>query len=932
MLKTINANIKGDIFMKRWQSRREEEFSSRTRELISKLTLDEKLKLLTTHHFPVKRLGMNEFYIGTEVARGYVGRSADKPSTVFPQPVGLASSFDRELMKKLGEIAADEARAYYNKDKKGGLALWGPTVDMERDPRWGRTEEAYGEDVCLAGELTAAYTAGMAGDDEDFIKTIPTLKHFCANNNEKDRGTSDSNMPLRLKHEYYYAAFKNAVKYGGARSLMAAYNDINGMPAICNPELKTVVKDDWGLWFAVSDGGDFSQNVTAHKYCSSHAESLAVTLRAGCDTMTDDDDLTEAAARKALSEGILTEQDIDRSLYNTIFARHCLGQFDDCPFDSIDESVIGCDKHKQINLRAALEQVVLLKNNGILPLKKAPESIAVVGALADECLMDWYTGYSTENISVKQGIESEFPESRIIHDSLWDIVSVKASNGKYLSAKENGDIIADADTVTDSELFELQDWGEGWKNLFSVKYKKYVRFCDNCLKLHNRTVYDWFTRETFFIKEYLGKSLIEEYLFGQRIVCDDNGILSKLKRSAVSENMLYEINVESSGAARAAEIAAECSFVLFCTGNHPVQSAKECFDRTTLELNVQKGMAEQLYNSNPNTVLAVISSYPYAVCRENELLPALIYTTHAGAYLGTAVAETLSGKNNPSARLPLTWYRSEKDLPDILSYDIETAGTTYMYFKGTPLYPFGHGLSYSEFKYSDLELRRTDEGVAAELNITNTSDIDGDEVVQIYFTVKNSAVSRPIKKLCDFIRCHVKAGETITAVIDIPEDILQIYDVRTGRFITETGEYVFSVCKSSAQPVIEQTLSIDGDSLGMRSSCFGAETFDFASDMKIRWSKALGRHFISACGWSGNAVYGGISLENKNILEIKAQSVFKKSEITVKSGEDILTLPIGVNDGYDDFTLYTADISGFTGDTIAIAIQEGVSLLEISVK
>ncbi|MBQ8826774.1 MAG: glycoside hydrolase family 3 C-terminal domain-containing protein [Oscillospiraceae bacterium] len=918
--------------MKRWQSKREDEFSRRTQELVSKLTLDEKLKLLTTHHFPVERLGMNEFYIGTEVARGYVGRSADKPSTVFPQPVGLASAFDRELMEKLDEIAADEARAYYNKDKKGGLALWGPTVDMERDPRWGRTEEAYGEDVCLAGELTAAYTAGMAGNDESFIKTIPTLKHFCANNNEKDRGTSDSNMPLRLKYEYYYAAFREAVKYGGARSLMAAYNDINGIPAICNPELSTVVKDDWGLWFAVSDGGDFSQTVTAHKYCASHAESLALTLKAGCDTMTDDADLTEAAARKALAEGLITEQDIDRSLYNTLFARHCLGQFDDCPFDSIDESVIDCEKHRQINRRAALEQVVLLKNSGILPLKEAPRKIAVTGALADESLMDWYTGYSTESISVRQGIEAEFPESTVIYDSLWDIVSIKASNGKYFSAKENGDIIADADAVTDSELFELQDWGEGWKNLFSVKYKKYVRFCDNCLKLHNRTIYDWFTRETFFIKDYLGKSLIEEYLFGQRIQCGENGMLSNLKQSAVSENMLFTVTVESSGADRAAEIAEKCDFVLYCTGNYPVQSAKECFDRTTLEMNVQKGMAETLYNANPNTVMTIISSYPYAVCRENEILPAILYTTHAGAYLGTAVAETLRGRNNPAARLPMTWYRSEKDLPDILSYDIESAGTTYMYFKGTPLYPFGHGLSYSSFEYSDLEVWRTGEGAAAEMKITNTSDIDGDEVVQIYFRVKNSAVSRPLKKLCGFLRCHIKAGETETVLVDIPEDILQIYDVRTGRFITETGEYVFSACRSSAEPVLEQTLEIDGEHLGLRPRRFGAETFDSAQNIKIRWSKALGRHFISACGWSGEAVYGGIPLENKSTLEIKAQSVFKKTVLTVKSGENTVEIPLGTNDGYDDFTLYTADISDFTGESLAVALQEGVSLLEIVLK
>ncbi|MBQ8780201.1 MAG: glycoside hydrolase family 3 C-terminal domain-containing protein [Oscillospiraceae bacterium] len=916
--------------MKRWESARNEEFKQRTLELLEKLTIDEKLKMLTTHHHPSERLGLGEFYIGTEVARGYVGRSADRVSTVFPQPVGLASTFDRELMEKLGRIAADEARAYYNKEKNGGLALWGPTVDMERDPRWGRTEEAYGEDVFLAGELSAAYTAGMAGDDENFIKVIPTLKHFCANNNEKDRGTSDSVMPLRLKHEYYYAAFKNAVKYGGARSLMAAYNDINGIPAICNSELETVVKKDWGLWFAVSDGGDFSQTVTAHKYCSSHAESLALSLKAGCDTMTDDDKLTEAAARKALAEGLLTAEDIDRSLYNTLYARHCLGQFDECPFDSIDESVIDCDEHKNINRRAALEQVVLLKNDGILPLKDAPNKIAAVGALADESLMDWYTGYSSENVSVKAGLEKEFPDSEIVHDSLWDIVSIKASNGKYLSAKENGDVIADADSAGESELFELQDWGEDWKNLFSVKYKRYVRFCDGCLKLHNRTVYDWFTRETFFINGYLGKSLIEEYLFKQRIVCGDNGEFSSSKQRAVSEEMLFDIKVESCGADRAVKIAEDCGFVLFCTGNYPVQAAKECFDRTTLELSVQNGMAEVLYSANPSTVMMLVSSYPYAVCRENELLPAILYTTHAGAFLGAAAAETLSGKNNPSARLPLTWYRSEKDLPDIMDYDIESTGTTYMYFKGTPLYPFGYGLSYSEFSYSDLSLKRTADGVQAELKVTNVSEADGDEVVQIYFSVKNSAVSRPLKKLCGFGRVSVKSGETACIAINIPEHILQIYDVRRGTFITESGEYIFSACKSSAEAAAESTITIDGERLGERSAVFGAESFDSASAVNIKWSKALGRHFITAVGWSGTAVYGGMKLDEKTVLKLKAQSAVKETVLTIKAENKSVTVPLNVSDGFDDFALYEADITELIGDSLEISMQEGASLLEIN--
>ncbi len=909
------------------------EFVERTNKMVSALTLDEKLKLLTTHHNAVERLGISEFYIGSEVARGYVGRSEDVVSTVFPQPVGLASTFDKGLMHKLGEIAAEEARAYYNKDKKGGLALWGPTVDMVRDPRWGRCEEAYGEDVCLAGEMTAAYTLGMAGDDDTYMKTIPTLKHFCANNNEADRGTSNSYLPLRLKHEYYYAAFMNAVKYGGARSLMAAYNDINGIPAICNPELKTVVKDKWGLWFVVSDGGDFVQTVLHHKFCSEHSEAFALSLKAGCDTMTDEEAAVQAAARKALADGLITEKDIDNSLFNTLYARHCLGHFDEnCPYNSISMDSVDNDNFKRINRRAAMEQVVLLKNNGMLPIKNKPSKIAAVGALADENLMDWYTGYSSGDIPVKQGLADEFKDSEIVYDSLWDYVSIKAANGKYLSAKENGDVVADADSVTEAELFELQDWGEGWKNLFSVKYKRYVRFSDGSLKLHNRRIYDWFTRETFFIKEYSGKYLIEEYLHTERLSCGEDGSIASVKTKAVKDGNLFEIEVRESGRSRAEKIAAECDLVVYCTGNYPVQSAKECYDRTTLEMNVQKGMAEYLYEKNGNTVMVIVSSYPYAVNSENEKLPAIIYTSHAGAYLGTAVAETLSGKNNPAARLPLTWYKSAEDLPDIMNYDIETAGTTYMYFGGTPLYHFGYGLSYSEFAYSGLSLKQSSDGIIVSVNVKNTSDTDGDEVVQIYFTVKNSAVTRPKKKLCGFERVHLKAGEENSVEIAIPRHILQIYDVRSGEMLTERGTYTFYAAKSSADIQLEGEIEIDGGSLSGRNGKFSADSFDSAEGVIIAYSGKLGKHSIKSTGWSASASYGGVDLNGKTTLEIWAQSMIKKEKITLDAGDKKIQLEVNVNDSMDDFTMYTADITGATGNEVAVSFPENVSILDIGVR
>lgn len=910
---------------------RNDKFLQRALELTSQLSEQEKLGLLTTHHEKAERLGLEEFYIGTEVARGYVGRSEDKPSTVFPQPIGLAATFDRELMHRLGEIAGDEARAYYNLDPHGGLMLWGPTVDMVRDPRWGRTEEAYGEDVCLAGELTAAYTHGMAGENADgFFKTVPTLKHFCANNNEAERGSCDAYLTPRLKYEYYYAAFENAIRFGGARSVMAAYNEINGLPAIMDPELESLLKAQWGLWFVVSDGGDFSQNVLAHRYTESHAEAYMLSLKAGCDTMTDVDELVKAAAEKALEQGLVSWEDIDRSVTNTLYARLRLGQFDRTEFDSIGKEVIDCPAHREVNARAAREQMVLLKNDGILPLDESAGRIAVVGALADESLMDWYTGYSTYHCSVLEGMRKKCGE--VLHDSLWDIVAVKAPNGKYLCAYEDGSVRADADSVTEAAQFELQDWGENWCNLFSVKHRRYVRFCDDEIKLHNRTIYDWFTRETFNLKDYGGRTLIEEFLGHGRLTCTDDGILSVRNSSAVTDDLLWDVETLSSGRDRAAAIASECGTVIYCVGNYPVQTAKECYDRRTLALNVQAGMTQLLASVNPRTVLMLVSSYPYAVCKESESAAAVIWSSHAGAELGSAAADTLFGDNDPAGRLPITWYRSELDLPDIFNYDIASAGSTYMYFEGKPLYPFGHGLGYASFEYLGMKLSGCGDSLTAEVTVKNISDRDGSEVVQVYFALPDSAVSRPIKKLCGFERVSIKAGGTVCVKISIPLFQLRIYDVRAAKMIVEGGKYLFMAGASSGDIRLTESFEIAGDTLSPRADSFAAHSFDSAKNIRLRYSQSCKTDCACPAGWGAEAVYGGLSFEGAAAIEVRALSLAFPAKLTAVIGGTSLEATVPIGNTREDFGVCRFELpENIGGDSLTLKIGDFCSVLDIRI-
>ena len=904
----------------------------RAQELVASMTEEEKLGLLSTHHNAVERLGLGEFFIGTEVARGYVGREKEKASTVFPQPVGLASTFDTSLMRELGTIAGREARAYYNKEKRGGLCLWGPTVDMVRDPRWGRTEEAYGEDVLLAGELTAAYTAGMAGEQDGYYMTVPTLKHFCANNNEKTRGNCNAVIPLRLKHEYYYAAFENAIRRGGARSVMAAYNEINGIPAVANPELQTILKDEWGLWFVVSDGGDFSQNYTSHHFTDTLSEAYALTLKGGCDVMTDEERTVRAAARKALEHDRITWQEIDETVTRTIAARIRLGQLDSTPMDSIGDEVIDCEEHRQVNLRAAREQIVMLQNRGLLPIEETPENIAVVGPLADENLMDWYTGYSNRSVSVLEGIRREYTGSIVEYDTLWDRVSVLCPNGRYLSAKEDGTLRADADRVTDSELFELQKWGENWCNLYSVRYQRYVRLDDSgTLKLHNRTVFDWFTRETFNLFEYEGKTLIEEFLFHGRIACDSSGNLYVDKSRAVNNEMKYKLSIESSGEQRAADIADRNDLVIYCVGNHPVQVAKECYDRRTLSLNIQPGTTFKLSMHNPNTLLVLISSYPYALDAGEEFAGATLWSSHAGEHLGTAVAETVRGKNPPAGRLPLTWYRSELELPDIENYDIESAGTTYMYFKGKPLFPFGHGLTYGEFDYSDLALTQTEEGVTAELTVTNTSQYDSDEVVQLYFRAENSQVSRPLKKLCAFERVHIPAGQSRRVTLKAPLHIFRIYDLRAGKMIVEGCRCTFMAGASSEDIRLTAELEITGEKLSQRPVRFDACAYDRSESTKMLYSKRLEKSYLHTTGWSSKTYYSGIDFSAYKRISLYVSSLIGEREVSAFCGGSEVRFKVSPCDSFDDMLTISADLpEGIESDELCVSMPGDCSLSEIA--
>ena len=862
----------------------------RITDLLSRLTADEKAHMMSHNHQAVPRLGIRECHIGCEIARGFVSRDDGEYSTVFPQPVGMASMFDPELMENIGRIASDESR-YYNK-KSGGtrwLYVWGPTVDMERNPLWGRTEEAYGEDPFLAGKMTAAYTKGLAGDDDFYFKTVPTLKHFCANNSEFNRVAGSSNLSPRLMHEYYYRPFEMAVKDGGAASVMTAYNEINGVPADMNPDLKKVLKDEWGVTFIVTDGGDFSHNVNEHHFCKTHGEAIALCVKNGCDTMTDNEDMVYAAAADALKKGHMTEKEMDSALRNVLRARFRTGEFDEGnPYENMNIKLVS-DEAKKINRRAADEQICLLKNDGILPLDinefTNEKKLAVIGPTADKNFRDWYCGISKYSVTVKDGFESLLGNENVICDSCHDIVKIKnPASGKYIAVADDKTAV-----LSDSgDEFEFRQWGDGYNLFRHIKSGKYLIENNGMFRAESDVPYEWFIKESF-----VGECDENGYFRfadwnGNDVVIGENGALSSVLHSRPKSCGLFEIEVMSSGISRAEKLAEDCDAVIFCGGNDPMMGARECVDRTHLRLPEHQKKLLEAVRKNPDTVFLLISSYPYSIVEENEKMRAVIYSSHAGDELGNAAAAAVFGITNPAARLPLTWYRSEKELPDIADYDIEKNKCTYLYYDGDPLYPFGYGLSYSKFEYENMNIKTSadNDGFDVSVTVKNASEMDGDEVVQIYFGMKDPSAERPEKKLCGFKRVHIRAGNSGNVTVHVRNSDLGFYDVRTEKMRTESGIYNVYVGASSADIRLSGEVNVVGETIGPRkvSAYTKAKNYDVSSRVSLKFSREKNDWFVRTGDWGGQLIYRCFDGRNGvNEIKFTAAAPIGSAKISVSA-------------------------------------------------
>ena len=808
-------------------------FAKRVDDLMSRLTLDEKTAFLHQFAPAVERLGIGAFRTGQEALHGVAWMG---PATVFPQAVGLGATWNDDLVRRVGEAVSKEARAMRARDERVGLNVWSPTVNLLRHPLWGRNEEGYSEDPKLTSAIATAYTRGLRGDDPVYWRTAPVLKHWLAHNNETARDTSSSSVRPRVLHEYDLRAFRETVEAGAVAGVMPAYNLVNGRPNHLSPHLgrhlRTWTEEDL---LVCSDAGAPSNLVDSEHYFDTHEEATAAALRAGVDSFTDhgtDSSKIVARVRGALEQGLLTEADVDAAVRRQLSVRFRLGEFDPehDPYAKVRD--FDTPEHRALAREAAEQAVVLLKNDGVLPLAPGTR-VAVVGLLADECKLDWYSGTLIHRSTPLEGLYERFGADRVSFAEGVDRVRLRTADGTFLHVLPSDEVPDGArgaegaldpallagrtdlpPLTTDAAGTELAliDWGEGVLTLRAPDGRYLSVAEDGYVRASADQPGGWVVQETFRLEPHANGHLLRHTGTGRLVQVAADGV-KVAAHEADAE--VFELTVAERGEDAVTRVASAADVVVVIAGNDPHINGRETEDRTTLRL---PGQQERLLRAaraaNPATVLALVSAYPYAV--GVETLPAVLWTAHGGQAAGTALARVLAGDVSPAGRLPQTWYADDADLPDLLDYDVIGGRQTYLYFEGTPLFPFGHGLSYASFGYADLAAEVGDGTVSVSFTVTNTGGVTADEVAQLYVRAEAPSVPRPRRELLAHRRFTLAPGASTRVAFEVPLSALAFWDVAHGRWRLERGPYALLVGASSEDVRLSTTVALDGESAAPR--------------------------------------------------------------------------------------------------------------------
>ncbi|BCJ44756.1 sugar hydrolase [Actinoplanes ianthinogenes] len=796
----------------------QQKLATRVADLLGRLSLPEKIALLHQYQAPVPRLGVAAFRTGTEGLHGVAWLGT---ATTFPQVVGLASSWDPDLLRRVGEAVGSEVRAMHHADPRVSLNVWAPVVNLLRDPRWGRNEEGYAEDPWLTGVLSTAYAGGLRGDHPQWLRTAPTLKHFLAYNNETDRCLTSSNLPPRVLHEYELPAFRPAVESGAAVAVMASYNLVNGRPAHVSPLINEVLRG-WPVEDVMVVGDAYAtHNIGGDQHwADDHVAGFAAALRAGVDCVTEegpDSAPTIARFTSALERGLITESDVDAAVRHILSVRIRLGEFnpDEDPYRAIGTETIDCAAHRELAREAARASVVLLSNDGILPLDPARAGrIAVIGPLGDAVFEDWYSGTPPYRTTLRAASGDVLFHEGVDRVALRGLV---VADGTLRTADGPG------------AAFDVLDWGQETISLRAVATGLFVGFDGDRMTCDQPGPNGWEVNETFTFVPVDGGVALRHLRTGRFLRADPDALVRPAAEDVASATV-FPVDVLVDGVTAAAELAAAADVVVLALGNHPMVCGRETIDRRDLDLpGTQDQLLRAVRAANPRTVLVLTSSYPYAIGWAKEHLPAVLWSAHGGQEHGAALAGVLFGAE-PTGRLTQTWYADDSELPDLLDYDIIATDATYLYHRGTPLFPFGHGLSYTSFRFENLHLGTptadSDGIVAVSVDVVNTGDRPGEEVVQLYTRQQRSRVKQPLRRLRGYRRVRLAPGERTRVTLDLDVAGLAFWDVTRSRWVVETAAHTVAVGASSTDWRLTATLRVRGEEIPARTARAGLRLID----------------------------------------------------------------------------------------------------------
>lgn len=841
----------------------------RVDDLVNRLSLEEKVTLINADAKAVPRLGIKKYEYGHEALHGITGPGN---FTVFPMAIAIASTWDPSLVTQITTAISDEAWGAINRDRpKNGypglmfLTFWSPTINMARDPRWGRTPETYGEDPWLTSRIAVAFVKGLQGNDPKYIKVVSTPKHYAANNEEHNRFRCNAVISERTLREYYLPGFEATVKEANAQSVMSAYNAVNGIPCSANKFLLTdILRNEWDFnGYVVTDCGAPNFLISQHKYAKNGAEAAADAVNAGVDIECGGENILPDNMINAIAQNLTTEKQLNQAIRHLMTVRMRLGMFDPPemnPYSRISPSVIGSKEHAELARQTSRESIVLLKNekqNGaaLLPLDTTRiKSIAVVGPNSSVVTFGDYSGTPVHvPVTPFEGIRNRAGNIKVNHTQWMDIpkeldyvlapadlFSSGVKTEYFQNVKFEGQpVLTRTESAIDLSGLSTPDNPSLKTGPMSVRWTG--RIVPSESGIHFFSV-----RATGDARLAInGDVLIDKAAVVQKkkpaIVpgkpMDSFLLDSQVKKRLIAAAMLqagqpYDITVEYSVAkgepfarlewappsgdvaklrADEMEIVKKSDVVVAVMGYFRINE-HENIDRVSLD--IPEGQTEYvraLMKVNPNVIVVLVNGSPISINWIARNAPSIVEAWYPGEQGGNAIADVLFGDYNPAGRLPFTFYSSVDDLPPFDDYEV-SRGRTYMYFTGTPIYQFGYGLSYTTFEYSGLKIDRKSAGAADTVNVSfdlkNVGDRDGDEVAQLYIHDVQSSVKQPMKQLKGFQRVHLKKGETQHVTIPLAVGKLSFFDQGSKKFIVEPGAFDILVGASSSDIRLKDTINV----------------------------------------------------------------------------------------------------------------------------